>query len=211
MTAKIWDKAPEDILQADLEKFRQTALELGATGAKIITADQVVVDERVRAKCMNPKCNFYGTNGNCPPHAPDLDTVRKTIQSFHYGIMIINQFPIKAAAEGKRRGPEELKDNLQNHKIIAKIESQAFYAGYYLALGFGDGPCKPRYCPDRECSVLTGKGCRMGLRARYSMESWGMNAYLMATRAGWDIYPIGTKTGCEDVPYEVTLGLVMVY
>jgi len=82
MTPKIWDRPPADVLQADLERFRQTALEMGATEAKIITADQVIIDDRVRAKCMNPKCTFYGTNGNCPPHAPDLDTVRKTIRSF---------------------------------------------------------------------------------------------------------------------------------
>ena len=191
------------------QKFRQTALEMGATEAKIITADQVIIDDRVRAKCMNPKCTFYGTNGNCPPHAPDLDTVRKTIRSFQHGILVINKFPTRDAV-GKYRGPEELKDTLKNHKIIAKVEAQAFYAGYYLALGFADGPCKPRYCPDRECSVLTGKGCRMGLRARYSMEAWGMDAFLMATRSGWDIYPVGTSTRSVDVPYEVTLGLVMI-
>jgi hypothetical protein len=43
------------------------------------------------------------------------------------------------------------------------------------------------------------------------MESWGMDVYLMATRAGWDIYPVGVNTQAEDVPYEAALGLVLIY
>jgi predicted metal-binding protein len=201
---KIVEEIPEDKLQADLEMFRKQALDLGAADAKIITSDQVIIDERVRAKCMNPKCTHYGTNANCPPHAPDLDTVRKIVQKYHYGIFVLSKYP-RETISGKSP------NSLGNHKIISKIEAQAFNSGYYLALGLGDGPCKSRFCPDQECAVLTGKGCRMALRARYSMESWGLNVYLMATRAGWDIYPIGVHTRAEDVPYQSALGLVLIY
>jgi predicted metal-binding protein len=204
MINKIVEEIPEDKLQTDLEKFRQLAIELGAADAKIITTDKVIVDERVRAKCMNPKCSYYGTNGNCPPHAPDLDTVRKIVHNFHYGIFVISKHPRETISA---KSPH----SLDNHKIVAKIESRAFHSGYYLALGLADGPCKSRYCPDKECSVLTGNGCRMGLRARYSMESWGMDVYRMATRAGWDIYPIGAATRAEDVPYQSALGLIFIY
>jgi predicted metal-binding protein len=210
MVRKIVKLIPPEELQADLEMFRQKALDLGSADAKIITSGQVIIDERVRAKCMNPKCEYYGSNGNCPPHTPDLDLVRKIVHKFHYGIFIITKYP-QEILTGKKDRSLSTKDRLLNHKIVAKIESQAFHSGYYLALGFGDGPCKSRYCPDKECSVLTGKGCRTSLRARSSMESWGMDVYLMATRAGWDIYPVGVTTRAEDVPYEAALGLVLIY
>jgi hypothetical protein len=44
------------------------------------------------------------------------------------------------------------------------------------------------------------------LKARYSMEA-GNDAFLMAARAGWEVYPGGKS----DIPFLVTLGLVFVY
>jgi predicted metal-binding protein len=197
-------------LQADLERYRQKALELGANDSKIITTDIIIVDERVRAKCSNPKCPYYGTNGNCPPHAPDLETVRKIIQNYQYAILTCTRFPAEAFTELTKDSP--WKDcRGKNHEIVSKVEAAAFHDGYYLANGLADGPCKGLYCAGVECQVLLGKSCRKSLRARYSMESWGMDAYRMATLAGWDIFPIGRSTRRTDVPDGVALGLVLVY
>ncbi|MGI5940037.1 MAG: DUF2284 domain-containing protein [Thermoleophilia bacterium] len=210
MVRTIADHVSAEVLQADLESLRKEAVELGATDAKIISTGEIIVDERVRAKCINPKCMWYGTNANCPPHSPDLDFVRKTVGRFQFGIFIMTKYP-REDFNGKYDDAPANKDRLDSHRIVAKIEAGAFHRGYHMALGFADGPCKSRYCLDRECSVLTGAGCRMGLRARGAMESWGMDAYLMATRAGWEVYPIGVNTRTDDVPYRVTLGLVLIY
>ena len=210
MSRKIIDPVPDDILQADLKSLCETALNCGATDAKIITASQVVIDERVRAKCMNPNCSRYGTNADCPPHAPDLDFVRRIVDNFHYGILIMTRYP-KEDFDGLYNDAPKNKDALGSRKIIDQVEGQAFNFGYYLALGFADGPCKARFCADVECASLQGKGCRMGTKARSSMESWGMDAFLMATRVGWDVYPIGVKTKTDEVPHRVKLGLVLVY
>ena len=75
MVRKIVEKVPDELLQQDPEKYRQRAIEIGATDAKIITTDIIVIDERVRAKCINPVCASYGTNINCPPYAMDLELV----------------------------------------------------------------------------------------------------------------------------------------
>jgi len=64
-------------LQADLEAYRRLALELGAADTAIISAGDVTVDERVRLKCLVPRCLRAGETPNCPPNAPDLDLVRK--------------------------------------------------------------------------------------------------------------------------------------
>ena len=206
MVRKIADGIPLDILQTDLENLRQKALEMGATEAKIITTDMIVVDERVRAKCLNPKCPSYGTNGNCPPYAPDLDMVRKIIGKYKYAIFVFTRFQPEALSQNERH-PLQIPGGTKSHEIIARIEAEAFHNGYYLAMGLGAGPCKPLFCADAACGVLKGEGCRQGLKARYSMESWGLDAFLMATRAGWDVYP----GGASGVPYMVTLGLVLVY
>lgn len=67
MVSRIVERVADDVLKQDLEKYRQRALEFGATDAKIITADMVIIDDRVRAKCIYPLCDNYGSNANCPP------------------------------------------------------------------------------------------------------------------------------------------------
>ena len=213
MVRKIVEAVPEDLLQQDLEKYRRRAIELGATDAKIITTDMVLIDERVRAKCIIPLCRGYGTSVNCPPHAMTLDQVRKVVNNFRYAIFLAMRVPSQELTnpdyKEKRTG---VRSAIKFLEIATKLESEAFYDGYYLATAFGGGPCRPNLCPDKECSALIpGQRCRHPLLARQSMEGAGMNAYLMATRVGWEIYPIGGSVSASEVPYGTKLGLVLIY
>ena len=62
MVRKMLADIPDELVHQDLEKFRQLAIDLGATDAKVVTMDMVIIGERVRAKCIYPKCQWYGTN-----------------------------------------------------------------------------------------------------------------------------------------------------
>ncbi len=212
MVRKIVERVPDKQLQEDLEKYRQRALELGATDAKIITTDNVVIDERVLAKCTYPKCPGYGTNLNCPPYAMDLDLGRKVENNFRYEVFAKVDVPSEEIA-----GPEARDKNLvapwriKMNEIISKIEAEAFYDGYHLALAFGSGSCKSILCPKVECSALVpGQPCRYPLKARSPMEGVGMDVYTMATKVGWNIYPMGEATLPSEVPYGLRLALVLI-
>ncbi|MFC2019314.1 DUF2284 domain-containing protein [Chloroflexota bacterium] len=213
MVRKISDEVPRRVLLKDLEKYRQIAIELGSIDAKTITTDMILIDERVRAKCLYPKCASYGTNANCPPHALELDSVREIVNTFQYAIFTRLNVPA-----GEMAGPEAsakrlyTRSLLKNHEIISKIEAEAFYDGYYLALGFAGGPCKSAFCPNNECSALvSGQACRHPFRARSSMEGAGMDAFRMAAMVGWDIYPIGASVLPTEIPHGTRLGLVLIY
>jgi len=205
-------RVSEDQLQKDLEKYRLRAIELGATDAKVINADRVIIDERVLAKCVYPKCREYGTNLNCPPYAMSPDQVRKVVNNFRYGILVKLEVPPmdttgRDARDKNLMAPYRIKIN----EIIAKIEAQAFYDGYYLAVAFGSGSCKTIFCPDTDCLALVpGQSCPHHFRARSSMEGVGIDCYSMATGVGWDIYPIGQETSPEEIPYSLRLGLVLI-
>ena len=212
MARKITSEIPRDILQKDLERYRQRAIELGATDAKMITSDMILVDERVRAKCIYPKCRSYGTNANCPPHAMDLDMVRKVVSRYQYAIFLMLKVPPEEVAgpdvqEKRLSRPSQIK----NHEIVSRLEAEAFHDGYHLALGFAGGSCKSAFCPNVECATLKGEGCRHPLRARSAMEAVGLEAYIMAAKVGWDIYPVGQSTPVTDVPHGIKLGLVLIY
>ena len=46
----------EQQLQDDLQRYRQKAVELGATNAVIVKAQDIPVDERAALKCQIPLC-----------------------------------------------------------------------------------------------------------------------------------------------------------
>ena len=213
MVRKILKTIPDEQVQKDLEKYRQRALELGATDAKVIATDMVVIDERVRAKCIYPKCHHYGTNANCPPHAIDLEQTRKIVKNFRHAIFTKLEVPSEelAGTEARDKGLM-IPGNRKLHEIVSKIESEAFFDGYHLALAFASGPCRDVFCPDIECSALVpGQPCRHSLKARSPMEGVGMDAYTMAATVGWDIYPIGESLSPSEVPFGAILGLVLIH
>ena len=214
MVRKIMDTVPDEQLRKDLEKYRQRAIDLGATDAKIITTDMVLIDERVRAKCSTPLCDCYGSSANCPPNAPTLDFTRKIVNNFHYAIFIMAEIPPEEVAGDKSKSNTAYDDPtcLKNYEMVSKIESEAFYDGYHLAVGFADGPCKAFFCSDEECSALVlGQSCRHALKARHSMEGVGMDAFSMAARAGWEVYPIGWVSQPSEIPCAIRLGLILIY
>ena len=55
MVHKIVEKVPDEQLKQDLEKYRQMALKLGASDAKIIMTDTVLIDERVQESVFTPR------------------------------------------------------------------------------------------------------------------------------------------------------------
>jgi predicted metal-binding protein len=212
MTTNPVGKIPRDRLQKDLSKYKQQAIDMGATDAKVITSEAVVIDERVVAKCAYPRCTGYGTNANCPPYTMSPDEMRKLVKKYHYGLFIKLEVP-----PGDITGTEAIEKNLvlpykkKVNEIVAHIETRAFYDGHYLALGFGSGSCQSIFCADTECVALEpGKACTHPLQARASMEAVGIDCFAMATRVGWDIYPIGRETRPEEIPYGLRLGLVLI-
>lgn len=206
----------------DLEKYRQVALEMGASGAALLTADQVHVDPRVRIKCTLPKCVEYGQCAHCPPHAADPKTIKELVQGFRHALLIKLEVPADIIAgegdvkieKGRMIPNDTLRTLLKSYRkvndIVTLIESQAFYDGHYLATAFAGGSCRSTYCNFQECAVLKKEPCRFPLKARSSIEGSSMDAFKMAAEAGWDIYPIGLDCKGADVPHGTLVGLVLV-
>lgn len=212
MARRIVAEVADEVLMGDLERYRRTILEMGAADAEIITAGQVTVDERVRAKCTYPRCRHYGTNANCPPYSMDPEETRKLASRFRYAIFFRLRVPTEVVAD--KRGPEEERQLAaflgSRSDILLRIEAEAFRDGYYFAVGFGGGACRLTYCRGEECQALKpGHGCRAPYRARASMESVGMDVFHMAASLGWDIFPIGKSP--SDAPYASLAGIVFIH
>ncbi|MGC8817347.1 MAG: DUF2284 domain-containing protein [Candidatus Hadarchaeum sp.] len=164
----------QDRLQVLIEKARK----VGANSAKIISTDDVFVEDYVRIKCQYG-CGMYGLRLTCPPYTPTPEETRKWLKSYRRALLIefIN-----------------LKDKEDLHQVHEKgieLEREAFLSGYYRALILVAGPC--RYCnpcvaekaEDRR--MLSKADCKYPRKARPSMEAVGIDVYQTARKAGFNI------------------------
>jgi predicted metal-binding protein len=186
-------------VEAHLQDLCKLARKLGATNAVSFNAKGVVVDERVRLKCRIPVCDDYGLNLMCPPNVMSVQEFREILAKYNHAVLvqIEGRIPTEMKVEiGKADDVSALYKNprfldsykkhfspvkLKLHRIVHKVEAQAFSQGYRFAVGFIAGSCK--LCP--ECVAADSHGsCRNPFRARPSMEAMGIDAYQTARNAG---------------------------
>ena len=200
----------EEILRADLENYRQMALQLGASEAEITPAQWVQVDERVRLKCAIPPCPNYGRCNYCPPYTPEPEFMRKALGRFNWAILFKTDVPPEDFADISRYYPHGQKHQRKTGEIAAKIELQAFADGYRFAVGFGAGGCRDTLCNGGLCQMLDSGRCPHILRARPSMEAVGIDACDLINKVGWEIYPIYRTVEPGSVPCAISGGIVFI-
>jgi predicted metal-binding protein len=214
MSRKV-EKIPVDRQEArlpqDLERYVQKALEMGATHAAVIKAEDIPVDERVTLKCRIPRCFGYGAGAHCPPNTMQPAELRELLKKYQWAVL----FTLDVAPEVIVRDRATIKERVaayqKIYKLVSEVESMAFYDGHYLAFGFAAGSCRHTFCAQQEnCQAMEGKRCRFSLISRPSMEAVGIDVYQLVARQGWDIYPIGSGAKPEDMPKGTLAGIVIV-
>jgi len=213
------------VSDADLEKLRKGAIETGAAKAVVISASDVIIDPRVRLKCMIPKCYMSGSCGHCPPHGYSIQEVKNIVSQFERAVFfrvevksnIIAAESLYKAVESGVMDREGNAFNLGGYYIlvfsIAKIlQKRARAMGYTKTHGFAAGNCRDPFCHlQPHCQdLMTENGCRHPELSSYSMEASGMDVFLMAAKTGWDHYPIGGSCIPEKVPQGNLMGLVLI-
>ena len=205
--------ASEETVRADLERYCELVLQSGASGAVRIPASDVIIDERVRLKCVVPRCIRAGETPYCPPHALDLDLVRRALSRFSWAILFkCNVGPIEEYAPGRGATKAEQRRVLSFHQqsgeVVYGLERQAYKDGYHLAMGFGGGSCKDYLCQGQICQFLDSGRCRFPQRARPAMEAVGLDVIALINQAGWQAYAL--VDDLSVVPCAVTVGIVFI-
>lgn len=215
------DAVPESVseerLKVSLERYRLKAIELGASDAKVIPANWVVVDERVRMKCFVPRCPRVGESPNCPPYTPEPDVVRNALGKYSWAVFIRTDVEPLRDYMPKRGGSAEerlraLSFHAENGRIVCELEGLAFKDGYYLALGLGGGSCKDYLCGGQVCQFLDSGRCRFPLRARPSMEAMGIDVFALINKVGWQVFPVAfTEEDPDSIPCAISVGIVFIH
>jgi predicted metal-binding protein len=181
-------------------ELTEIALQAGATAARIIPSDSVVVDERVRLKCEVPRCAGYGQFLTCPPHVMSVDAFTRIRSRYKWGLLVqVEAKNIDSTKKGKGRINQTiLKENKKLHRpfklklleIVEAVESAAFKQGMRFAAGLVGGSCV--LC--EECvKDKSSKACRHPFRARPPMEAVGIDVVKTAGNAGLPIHLSSSK------------------
>ncbi len=147
------------------------ARRLGARGAKIVRAADVVTASWVRWKCQFG-CGGFNSSRMCPPHTPTPEQTRRMLDEYSRGILF--ESPLNMAK-----------------KIAVKLERTVFLAGHYKALGLGAGPCE--LCA--ECAF--DEGCRHPEQARPALEGCGIDVFATARKHGFTIEVVRTHRDAQ--------------
>ncbi|NLK25488.1 MAG: DUF2284 domain-containing protein [Euryarchaeota archaeon] len=176
------------------DKLCELAFSYGATAAVVLEASAIVLDSRVRLKCMIPRCANYNHNLMCPPNVMSVDEFSKVLGRYRRSIVI--QYPIPLdkefmnSLEGQSLGDiyesGEYKERITKSErefqgILNRLESDALQMGYRFATALTGGPC--RLC-DECVGQASGQRCRHPFQSRPSMEAMGIDVYLTAKNAG---------------------------
>jgi predicted metal-binding protein len=207
----------------DIESLKQSAMDQGADNAAIISITDIILDPRVRFKCMIPKCYSSGACSHCPPHGYSLDDVRKMVSGFSSGIFFrvrVESSVIAAKGLADLIDTGEVDETIMSlgasylsvFTTVSDLRQKAEQMGSSSTLGFAAGNCRDVLCFDQAfCQEFTRlKTCRNPGISAPSMESCGMDVFTMAARAGWDVYPIGGTCEPDSLPRGSLMGLVLV-
>ncbi len=202
----------EEELLHDLERYRDFAMKLGCSDAKIISASAVKVDERLRLKCRISVCHHYNNCVNCHPHSPTAEEIERILPKYRYAIVIKRDVDPKDDFVDPRKDEDIARHYRKNMETVGLLEAQAFSDGYYFAMGFAGGSCQHALCMMQPCSVLQGKRCRFVLKSRPAMEAVGIDVVDLVTKLGWDLYPVRARPIPPDqYPCAHTFGIVFIH
>jgi len=220
------NKSDRDVAcsEATLRELCALAVKHGAEEAVIIPAGDVIVDPRVRFKCMIAPCYESGMCANCPPYGYSVEEVRSTVSAYEKAVFF------RVAAEESEVASPSVAWGLEKgvlddagacvmvgayymlcYQIVALMERRARQSGY-KPVGFTAGDCKEVLCFfHAACRAIKDRSkCRHPDLSKPSMEASGMDVYAMAANVGWDIYPIGAGCRPGDVPRGSICGIVLV-
>ena len=183
--------------RSDDHKFlEESALNLGAADAKIISTSDVIVENRVALKCR-VGCPSYGTKLNCPPNVPTPDEFRKILCEYH-SAMIVKLAP-PSMSELKSSSLASYKDYYKRSlSVMLALEKAAFNGGFAFSTAFFCGTCM--LCD--QCNIEKGV-CLNPTMARISAEAVGINVIKTAENAG-----MAVKFPVEKIPGPMAILLI---
>jgi len=170
-------------MNKDLDPLIQLAISLGASEAQILSSDNIVVEDQLARKCIEPQCENYGLSFSCPPHVEGPTFFRELIKTHPRALIIRLVIPALMLLSWER-----LDVGRVLHELVASVELEARKMGYSRSSGFAGGSCKELFCQDHlSCRRIEENGpCRHPNLGRPSMSGYGIDVFQLIKNCGWE-------------------------
>ncbi|MCJ7489781.1 MAG: DUF2284 domain-containing protein, partial [Thermoplasmata archaeon] len=111
-----------------------TAMSAGASEAKIIDAKDIIVDKRVRLKCMIPLCSDYNRHMMCPPNLMPVGEFADIVGLYKKALIVQIEADVDSSDKSSASLSKELCSRLEKstktnewetklHRLINKVEA----------------------------------------------------------------------------------------
>ncbi|KMY68812.1 hypothetical protein AAU61_04255 [Desulfocarbo indianensis] len=189
-----------------LDKLMAQALELGAHAAAILSASQILVEERLAQICGQGTCPAYGKSPNCPPHVMTTARFKALLAGQQSALAFKFDVPTALLLSQARHQTARAV-----HGLAARLEGLALELGFAQAHGLAAGSCWEAFCDGQGvCPVLDHKGaCLFPDQARPSLSGLGVNVFQLCADLGWPINRIGKDADPQETPMGLMAGLVL--
>ncbi|PJB39525.1 MAG: hypothetical protein CO106_11095 [Deltaproteobacteria bacterium CG_4_9_14_3_um_filter_44_9] len=190
-----------------LDNLIQHAINLGVSDAKIVSVEEISVEDHLAKMCEEPQCDGYGQTINCPPHVMKPDRFREYIGQYKLALVFKLDVPTEILLTDERNDVTRI-----IHETAASIEQFAIDDGHANSKGLAAGSCKRIFCSGYdECRVLNeGGDCRFPNLARPSLSGLGINFFKLSKALGWQINKITKNSNPDDVPMGMMAGIVLI-
>lgn len=189
----------------ELESLAELAVALGASQAKALGSDQIVVEDRLAGFCVEPRCPTYGLSASCPPHVSGPAGFRQMQQSHPYAVVVKLDVPASVLFGNDR--PLVMR---VMHEIVAAVEQEAVRLSYVQAQAFAGGSCKMIFCEDEpNCAKIATGECRHPEESRPSLSGFGVNVSKLMKSCGWDTKIEMVQSASDDGKMSWVAGLVL--
>jgi predicted metal-binding protein len=196
----------DETTPAHLEELVGTAISLGASDAKAITADDISIKDSLAHRCIEPRCDNYGLSPSCPPHVSGPSGFRELQETLRHAVVVRIVVPSSVLVSYERK---EFGRFL--HELVAAIEQEAAGMGYTDSRAFAGGSCKNIFCHEHlECRRLSEGECRHPQHARPSMSGFGIDVFALMKTCGWPADVNAGTAGADAEAMSWLAGLVMI-
>ncbi|MGN1100469.1 MAG: DUF2284 domain-containing protein [Christensenellales bacterium] len=152
------------------EKKLEAAIEKVAFQYKCIDSSEIEFSEEVREACKVNFCGRYNTCWTCPPAVGEVGDLKKKLTRFKRAFVYTTKHDIEDSFDMEGMFEARKVHDAADDEIIGTVEE---IGGTLLGAG-GCGICKKCAYPDAPC--------RFPDKARYSVESCGINVVHLAAR-----------------------------
>jgi len=167
----------------DLDQLIHLAISLGASEAQILSSDEIVVNDQLARKCIEPKCENYGLSYSCPPYVEGPGSFRELIKTHPRALVIRLVIPSSMLLSSEWHDLGRVL-----HELVAIVELEGRKIGYTRSSGFAGGSCKELFCQDHlNCQRIEENGpCRHPDLARPSMSGFGIDVFQLVESCDWE-------------------------